>query len=68
VNYKEVARAYARLLQEGGADLRLSHRVEQIVADSGGVTLAAAGATFEAKLLITAPGCTATVWRSGQER
>ncbi|HLK59499.1 MAG TPA: L-2-hydroxyglutarate oxidase [Chthonomonadaceae bacterium] len=56
VNYKQVAAAYARLLQAGGADLRLNHRVERVVADSAGVTLEAAGTTFEAKRLINCAG------------
>ncbi len=56
VDYKQVALAYARILQARGADLRLNARVEKIASLAEGVALETSGATFEARFLVNCAG------------
>jgi L-2-hydroxyglutarate oxidase len=56
VDYKQVARTYAQLLQEHGADLRLNTCVEKLTPTRSGVQIGADSAAFEARFLVNCAG------------
>ncbi|MED0679547.1 L-2-hydroxyglutarate oxidase [Aneurinibacillus thermoaerophilus] len=55
-DYKGVARTFARMIEEGGGDLRLSTKVENIAEEKGGVTVETNRGTIKARFLINCAG------------
>ena len=56
VNYAEVAAKLAEIIVRRGGEIAYGHQVEAIHEHAGGVTVTAAGDTFEGKLLINCAG------------
>lgn len=56
VNYAEVAAKLAEIIVRRGGEIAYGHQVEAIREHAGGVTVTAAGDTFEGKLLINCAG------------
>jgi L-2-hydroxyglutarate oxidase len=55
-DYQQVARTYARLLEEHGSELRLNARVTKLIPSAEGIALVTNDATFEAGFLVNCAG------------
>ncbi|MBN6188509.1 L-2-hydroxyglutarate oxidase [Aneurinibacillus sp. BA2021] len=55
-DYKGVSRTFARIIQEGGGDIRLGTKVENIGETADGVTIETNRGTFSARFLINCAG------------
>ena len=59
VNYAEVAAKLAEIIVRRGGEIAYGHQVEALREHATGVTVTAAGDTFEGRLLINCAGCSA---------
>ncbi|ERI05962.1 L-2-hydroxyglutarate oxidase [Aneurinibacillus aneurinilyticus] len=55
-DYKGVSRTFARIIEEGGGDIRLSTKVENIAEEAQGVTIETNRGTIKARFLINCAG------------
>lgn len=55
-SYRRVAETMARLLEEGGCDLRLNTKIKRLATDSERVELESESEAFEARLLVNCAG------------
>jgi (S)-2-hydroxyglutarate dehydrogenase len=55
-DYKGVARTFARMIEEGGGELRLGNKVENIDEETNGVTIETNRGTIQSRFLINCAG------------
>ncbi|MDQ0221152.1 L-2-hydroxyglutarate oxidase [Peribacillus cavernae] len=55
-DYKGVSRTFARIIEEGGGDIRLDTKVENIAEENDGVTIETNRGTIKARFLINCAG------------
>ena len=56
IDFVQVANTYARLMQEGGGEIRVRHQVERVVRADGGLVLETSSAAIHTKYLINCGG------------